>query len=109
MAATCPDCGAAIHQQHRDGCDVARCVRHGYQLLSCPGPGPHGWAARSDTWSGFWPGELECMAYGFYAKPNPNGPGWVPCEVTEPGAVPDLNRLYREGRWDTTTRRWMVD
>lgn len=58
-------------------------------------------------WTGLWPGVAECREFGWYARRNPNGPGYVPCDPREPGAIPDLNRLLREARWDPHRRRFV--
>lgn len=101
----CPDCSVHPGEEHDDGCDVARCLFSGTQRLSCRGVHLHG----RDVWSGRWPGEAECEEFGWWAYFVPNGnPSWRPCEPGFPGAVPDLNRLAVEARWDATARRWVA-
>ena len=51
----CPDCAVKVGQVHEDGCDVARCLDCGGQLLSCDCN-----SGASDTWTGMWPGIKEC-------------------------------------------------
>ncbi|MGW4826282.1 hypothetical protein ACWEOG_01780 [Amycolatopsis japonica] len=83
---SCPDCRAEIGHSHREGCDVARCLATGLQRLghdeTCPCP--------QDTWSGLWPGEAECIEFGWMY-----GPG-----------LPDLNRLLTTAAWDPVAHRW---
>ena len=33
---------------------------------------------------------------------------WVPCAADHPDAIPDLNRLARECRWDAGQARWVL-
>jgi hypothetical protein len=54
----CPDCGAAVGEDHVDGCDVARCQKMGGQRLSCD-CGDCG----NDAWTGLWPGIKECYEH----------------------------------------------
>src|SRR5690348_12480997 len=101
---TCPDCKAKPGELHRLGCDVERCPRCGLQLLSCPHHLFGSVQAPPDEermpWTGEWPGASECREFGWYAKRNPAGPGWVPCGPDDPGARLDLNRLLEEAVWD---------
>lgn len=92
----CPDCAAGKGELHRQGCDVERCAFCGGQANSfCCGM-PRG---RRLAWSGRWPGEEECEAFGWYAKLVPRQ-GWVQCSKDDEGAGPDLNRLLRDAKWD---------
>jgi hypothetical protein len=59
-------------------------------------------------WSGTWPGEAECREFGWWAKRNPNGPGWVRCAADDPKAQPDLNRLGRDATWSRALRRYVL-
>jgi hypothetical protein len=56
-------------------------------------------------WTGTWPGDAECVEYGWYSR-WVEGRGWVRCEATDEGAGPDLNRLAVSTTWDTETRRY---
>lgn len=95
----CPDCGVAVGQAHRQGCDVECCSACGGQRLLCVvatgGCLDHDPAAQA--WSGEWPGAAECRARGWWAIRS-DGAGWRPCPENTPGAIPDLNRLavFRE-------------
>lgn len=97
----CPDCNVAPGEKHLHGCDVEPCPVCGGQRLSCgcveeAAPLP---------WTGQWPGEAECLEFGWYAKLKP-GRGWVPC-VKVRGAHPDLSRLYSHAIWDRAKRRFV--
>lgn len=101
VAATCQDCGVRPGKPHEDGCDVARCLRTGYQRLSCSEPHDCG----QDIWTGQWPGEADAIRLGWYAKLT--GHGWVRCGAGDPDGRPDLNRLSAmTARWDRKTLRW---
>lgn len=121
----CNDCAAQPGEPHGDGCDVARCMAYGTQRIQC-GPGsrlvPHvglyggievtmvfdGHDCGKDVWSGEWPGVAECREWGWWACFVPYGdPSWRPCSPAHPGAVPDLNRLVTEARWDRSAKRWV--
>lgn len=104
----CPDCGAVIDEPHDDACDVARCLATGMQRLLCSGDEHCG----QDIWSGLWPGEAECAEYGWWAyfeggPAGETGTGWVRCGPDHPDAVPDLNRLILDCRWDQVRGRWV--
>lgn len=117
----CPDCGAETSQLHAEGCDVARCLFTGRQRLMCDGlhveevmPGCYvPWdGCGQDAWTGTWPGETECAAFGWWAFFRPPQPPeqygeWVPCEPDHPDAVPDFSRLQAECTWDRTRREWV--
>lgn len=60
------------------------------------------------SWSGEWTGVPECVEFGWYARRNPDGPGWVRCEKDTPGARPDVNRLSHDARWDVALRRYVL-
>lgn len=57
-------------------------------------------------WLGRWPGEAECESFGWYAKLIADQ-GWVSCAKEDPEATFDLNRLYRECRWDAGRARFV--
>ncbi len=101
----CPDCAASVGGRHDDGCDVARCLMTGWQRLSCAG----GHDCGADVWTGEWPGDVECREFGWWVQDRcAEGMGWVPCAPDAPGATEDLNRLYRDARWDVDRRRWVL-
>jgi hypothetical protein len=82
----CPDCSVRAGMAHLDGCDVARCMATGTQRLD------HGRCrCAADVWTGAWPGDAECLEFGWTF-----GPG-----------MPDLNRLYTEATWNPARKRWV--
>jgi hypothetical protein len=52
----CHDCNAKPGEQHKEGCDVARCTVCGVQAIQCY----EHLDAPMDTWDGLWPGTKEC-------------------------------------------------
>jgi hypothetical protein len=124
----CQDCGAHPGDPHDEDCDTARCLRTGQQRIMCgfrpvmvPGEfpalsepldvvpdAPHpGEDCGQDIWTGQWPGEADAIRLGWYCYFVPNGdPCWVRCGPDHPDAVPDLNRLAIDGRWDRELLRW---
>ncbi len=97
----CPDCAVAPGENHLGGCDVERCPECGHQRLTCE--------CITDLpdlpWTGKWPGKEEAAALGLWCK-WVDGKGWANCSETDAGAIPDLNRLYGECKWDKETRTW---
>jgi len=65
-------------------------------------------------WTGLWPGDAECIEYGFYSYFGPvpkgeDGAGrWVPCSKDHPGAGPDLNRLMAECVWSRKLKKFVL-
>lgn len=59
---TCPDCGVQPGQRHDSGCDVSRCPECGVQAVQC---GEHLDAGQS-TWTGEWPGDVECREWDWW-------------------------------------------
>jgi hypothetical protein len=99
----CPDCGVGIGEDHKDGCDVERCPECGHQMISC---GCACFFKPRLPWLGFWPGDMECREFGWYAKLD-KANGWIRCDKDDPEATEDLNRLYREAKWDPDKRRFV--
>ncbi|MGW0822478.1 hypothetical protein [Streptomyces sp. NPDC002845] len=103
-AQRCPDCSVLPGQLHQERCDVARCALLGRQRRGCG----HSGTDCNTRWTGQWPGFAEATEYGFFAHLVP-GKGWQPCTADTPDALPDVNRLYRECRWDPGTQRMVRD
>jgi hypothetical protein len=85
---SCPDCHVGTGQAHREGCDVARCLATGLQRLGHA----HSCRCPQDVWTRRWPGEAECLEFGWML-----GPG-----------LPDLNRLLTTATWDPAAHRWTL-
>ncbi len=122
----CHDCNAKVGQLHASGCDVERCPICGGQALSCD---CFNEMLENDVeiqalvqakfddllaknggrlpWTGTWPGEAECVEFGWYSKPDPFSRGWRRCDANDSEASPDLNRLAIEARWDSKKRRYV--
>ena len=104
---SCSSCDAPPGSYHTPGCDVERCPDCGRQHISCS----HAGKARKHPrlpWTGAWPGAIECAEFGWYATMNSNGPGWVACDPGTPGSIPDINRLYKEAKWDPEKKRFTL-
>lgn len=114
----CGDCAVVPGQRHLDGCSVARCKACGVQALQCD--------RHSDqpvtTWTGEWPGEVECREFGWWARwtvvtkysPDglPDSGKLVPCPADHPHARTDLNRLAMaaaigEIAWSSARERYV--
>jgi hypothetical protein len=93
----CPDCGAALAEPHRPGCDVEPCSVCFRQRLTCDCSGHDPLAS---VWEGEWPGAAACRQLGWWAVRT--DAGWQPCPAGTPGAIEDLNRLafFRETGMD---------
>lgn len=84
----CNDCGVEVGTPHEDGCDVARCTECGHQRISCDHDDSDvGWG---QIWTGIWPGEKECMEWGWLRKDG----------------GPDLNRLAVYAKWNKETQSY---
>jgi hypothetical protein len=66
-------------------------------------------------WNGEWPGIAECHKFGFWCYTDPThygNPemhyGHIPCSKDHPKASEDLNRLYRDCRWDPEKRELVL-
>jgi len=87
FAPSCPDCETGIGEEHIDGCDVARCLVTGHGRLACDADHDCG----HDTWTGWWPGIVECLQFG-----------WKRAD-----GDPDLDRLHSEATWDRGRLTWV--
>lgn len=101
-AKPCGDCAVPAGTAHEQGCDVARCLVTGMQRIACSRRHDCG----ADVWTGTWPGDAECREFGWFALFSADD-GWERCSADEPGAMPDLNRLVCEARWDPAAQRWV--
>lgn len=89
----CPDCQVSPGSPHIEGCDVERCSSCGGQRLSCCCSGEHD--KLFSRWTGFWPGDLECLALGLICKWTPYPGNKVPLDDRsdgQPGC--NLNKFY---------------
>lgn len=57
-------------------------------------------------WTGYWPGVVECSAYGLWAKWTAHG--WQRCDSSHPEATEDLNTLAMMGRWNKEQKRFVL-
>jgi hypothetical protein len=63
-----------------------------------------------DIWTGLWPGEAECVEFGWFSRWDKDQDRWVQCGADHPEAGPDLNRLHPfhgEAVWSPEKRRWV--
>jgi hypothetical protein len=115
MKNPCHDCGAKPGEYHKSNCDVERCPFCGGQALQCFYENSHGELececkrklvtdADRMPWTGEWPGEAECVEYGFYSYFDH---GWKKCGKDHPGAGPDLNRLMTECVWSRKLKKFV--
>lgn len=106
----CPDCAVEPGQVHEPGCDVARCKQTGNQALQCMGEddvaalvadgddpedyeaAQHPGSCLGTTWTGRWPGQVECEELGWWCVFTP-GRGFTQVTAGTPGFRHDLNRL----------------
>jgi hypothetical protein len=128
----CRDCGVEPGNPHLNGCDTARCLWTGGQRLQCDSSlaadccralraaGRDDLADElayhldlddpnhdcgEDIWTGIWPGEEECIEFGWYTKWTDHG--WEKCEADDPDATPDLNRLIY-AKWNREQRKFVL-
>lgn len=96
---TCPDaaCGVAIGEVHLNECQIARCKICGEQAFSCLLMGNK---HSSTVFKGEFPGMSQAIERGWFIR-MVEGEGWVQSIQTDPGARPDLNRLYSELNWNS--------
>lgn len=102
----CHDCAVAPGAYHKPGCDVERCPLCGGQMITCGCD--HGNLKEKDLlpWTGIWPGEEECIKFGFWCKGGLGG--WIKCDKSDPEARPNLNRLYTDCVWDKAKKAFVL-
>lgn len=95
---TCPveSCGVSVGSRHSKVCSIARCKEHGDQFFSCANDGEH----TPSLFKGDYPGAKEAIERGLFVR-LVEGKGWVPCAQDDPQAMPDLNRVMIELKWNT--------
>lgn len=101
----CHDCGAKPGEQHVPGCDTERCPNCGGQIISCGCPSEEVEKLKPLPWTGIWPGTEECVEFSWFSRMTPGG--WMPCTLDALEAGPDLNRLYRDAKWDKKLGRFV--
>jgi hypothetical protein len=104
---SCPICGVQIGMFHKPGCISETCSRCGKGTASCKCAEQK----RKIPWSGDIEGTAQCRELGYYAKiVFLNGKKakyyWKPCHKGESGASFDLERLYKECKWNAEMARW---
>ncbi|WP_199736584.1 hypothetical protein [Micromonospora sp. HM5-17] len=107
LHAACPECDRWVGQAHREDCAIAPCLLTGLARRGCrefARAEPHD--CGEAVWTGDWPGHPECREFGWYVRWD-QAAGWVRCGPDEPGAGPDLSRLYEQARWDVDRQRWV--
>lgn len=134
--ASCPDCAVPVGVEHRQGCDVARCLWNGGQRMTHELPRstvahlvglevhdftPPSHDCGRDVWTGEWPGIEDCRRLGFWCQwfnlttGQPEESGSItgdphtfrPCGPADAFAIEDLNRLSPPTAWwDSEVRRW---
>ena len=97
----CPDCGCAVGEPHKGGCDVERCPECGGQRLRCE----HITDLPDLRWAGEFPGLAAARALGLWCYWDKR---WVTCPAGHPLAQPDLNALYTLCTWDKELRTWKI-
>jgi hypothetical protein len=105
----CPDCAAEVGQLHRRGCAQEICPYCGDPPTCCECE--HGCDGVPDDdrmpWTGDHPLWAACREFGWYVNKVPGREGWTPCKPDEPGAVEDVDRLFRDAVWDRQAKRWV--
>lgn len=82
--ADCPRCGVEPGRKHDNGCDIERCKGCGWQAMSCDCD-PY---IEHTTWTGRWPGHLECEEYGVFTSAADRARiGWGPHDLNTLAAM----------------------
>jgi hypothetical protein len=96
IADKCPEYKVKPGLPHLLGCDIERCSGCGCQLISCGCDHPHD--PLFSRWTGFWPGELECLGLGMLTLWKPDSHNPVLADKLCRGRLSaDLNRFLSEG------------
>jgi hypothetical protein len=107
-AAKCPGCGAEVGQLHNLYCAEEQCPYTGRPVLMCfcTHRGPETIPQQDRLpWNGERGGTRECQEFGWFVRRTLVGR--IPCRPDQPGAVEDLDRLYRDAVWDRARRRFV--
>jgi len=102
-ALRCGDCIALPGEPHAEACDIARCLWTGGQRFSCSLSGEDHDCGK-DIWTGQWPGEADAIRLGWHCRRKDIG--YESCAPDDPGALPDINRLFTDARWNRAEHRW---
>lgn len=131
----CRCCGALPGAFHQFFCGIETCARCGGQATICVciyeecgidyrtmekeypaifANGPtdemyaiwdQGWDSRRIPWAGERHGLIDCRRLGLWCV---WGPGWTSVPAGTPGAMEDLNSLFRKCDWDAVSQRWKL-
>lgn len=97
MVDKCPDCSVEPGVVHEPGCDVERCKLCGWQAIGCNCPPERD----GTTWTGKWPGELECEEFDLMRDPSAEGYRVVPWDFNELATQHANGQL----KWDVDQER----
>lgn len=103
----CPRCHVSPGELHKRHCVAEQCPGCGRPRPNCRCRARIG-LKDSDRLpcTGEMFGAADCRRLGWYCQPTLDGP--VRCGPDEPGAVPDLSRLFAEAVWDGVLKRFVL-